>query len=196
MYFFLLGFIICVATKKLALYFKQHSVRASLATKVILFPINRAAYSQQINHFNGWKCFTIADDIQCLQLWTQRKTRFLQGFQEREAFCAGSLGLPFHKEPVQKYEEASAIFKYSPSLSVLFRYNCLLMFQLLSLFLSLFHGREISEARNFGARSILNLATNSEVNFLRSEEPPVMHFLFDFTVWVDLYVVKHAFCVF
>ena len=91
----------------------------------------------------------------------------------------GSLSLtlawPFHKEPVQKYKEASAIFKYSPSLSVLCRYNCLLMFQLLSLFLSLFHGREISEARNFGARSIPNLATNFEVNFLRSEEfePPV-----------------------
>ena len=97
---------------------------------------------------------------------------FFRDFGKGKPF-ADSLGLPFHKEPVQKYKEASAIFKYSPSLSVLFRYNCLLMFQLLSLFLSLFHGREISEARNFGARSIPNLATNSEVNFLRSEEPPV-----------------------
>ena len=102
------------------------------------------------------------------------KDKISSGISGREAFCAGSLGLPFHKEPVQKYKEASAIFKCSPSLAVLFRYNCLLMFQLLSLFLSLFHGREISEARNFGARLIPNLDTNSEVNFLRSEEPPVM----------------------
>ena len=106
------------------------------------------------------------------------KDKISSGIWEREAFYAGSLGLSFHKESVQKYKEASAIFKYSPSLSVLFRYNCLLMFQLLSLFLSLFHGREISEARNFGARSIPNLATNSEVNFLRSEEPPVAAKLF------------------
>ena len=96
------------------------------------------------------------------------------------AFYAGSLGLSFPKESVQKYiyKEASAIFKYSPSLSVLFRYNCLLMFQLLSLFLSLFHGREISEARNFEAQSIPNLATNSEVDFLRSKEPPVVSSFF------------------
>ena len=60
---FLLGVIICVATNKQSLYFQQNSVRVSLATKVILFSINRAAYSQQINNFNSDKHFTIANDF-------------------------------------------------------------------------------------------------------------------------------------
>ena len=41
--------------------------------------------------------------IQCFQLWTQKRPRFLQVFWERKAFHAGSLGFQFQKESVYKY---------------------------------------------------------------------------------------------
>ena len=43
------------------------------------FDIDRAAYCEQITLFNGCKRFRIAEDIQCLQKWTQRKQSFLEG---------------------------------------------------------------------------------------------------------------------
>ena len=48
MCFFLLVFVIFVATGMQAFYFLRHSFRASIANKVIRFYVNSAAYCQQI----------------------------------------------------------------------------------------------------------------------------------------------------
>ena len=143
---FFSGFIFCVATKKQALYFQQHSIRASLATKVIPFPINRAAYSQQINNVNGFKRFTLADNFQWLQLWTQWKTGFLQAYWKWEAFHAGSLGLPFHKVSVE-LKRSQCNIQIHPKSFGFVSVQILACVLVASLFLSLFHRREISGSK-------------------------------------------------
>ena len=63
MYFVLLFSVSSVQTKMQALYFQEHSVRASRANKVILFDINRASCCEQINHFNVCKHVRMTSDI-------------------------------------------------------------------------------------------------------------------------------------
>ena len=81
------------------------------------------------------------------------------------------------------------------SLHLVFRCKLLLMFQFLSLFLSFFYrGEKFLEAGNIRAWFIPNLATNSAVNFLWSDKPPVTVILISVTCLV-LYFFVNFMCL-
>ena len=118
------------------------------------------------------------------------KPRFLQVFWEKKPSSLGSFGFPFIRNLCRSTKKPVQYSKHIPSLLFCLGVNYCSCF---SFFPCSFHfskGEKFLEAGNIRAWFIPNLVTNSAVNFLWSDKPPVTVILISVTCLVLCFFVN------